>query len=34
MQKPVVTEEDVLVITFVKLAQKIFPAEATISKEN
>lgn len=34
MQKTVVTEEEVLVFPFVNLAQKIFPTEATISKEN
>lgn len=34
MQKPVVTEEEVLAIPFVQLAQKLFSTEATIPKEN
>jgi len=34
MQKTVVTEEEVLVIPFVQLAQKLFLTEATIPKEN
>lgn len=34
MQKPVVMEEEVLVIPFVRFAQKLFLTEATIPKEN
>ena len=34
MQKTVVTEEEVLVIPFIQLAQKLFSTEATIPTEN